>query len=134
VAYATEAGFLSPEGAEDILNRVPSPPSPDASNGIETLHEGQNGYAIFNNGFIIQWGVSPIFPNSNQGNQTAPLTINFPNKAWGCVLSAYNQSSNNTSDARVQLVNITKSNITFYFQGDQDGTGPLGISFVAFGK
>jgi hypothetical protein len=59
VAYADSAGVansLAPGIAEDILDRVPSPPL--ASEGYDG-EISDNGWAKLPNGLIIQWGKTP---------------------------------------------------------------------------
>lgn len=49
------SGFTGDRVVE-LLNMIPDLAKADLSNAM-TVSLGQNGYAKFNNGFLIQWGI-----------------------------------------------------------------------------
>ena len=80
----------------------------DLSNAM-TVSLGQNGYAKFNNGLLIQWG---YFSNGASNNQS----VNFPISFKSCFSLAFSSSADNTDNSiwSVNYGSIYTSYFTVY--------------------
>ncbi|UVX35837.1 MAG: hypothetical protein [Bacteriophage sp.] len=80
----------------------------DLSNAM-TVSLGQNGYAKFNNGLLIQWGYFSAGASNNQ-------SINFPISFKSCFSLAFSSSTDNTDNSiwSVNYAAIYASYFTVY--------------------
>ena len=80
----------------------------DLSNAM-TVSLGQNGYAKFNNGLLIQWG---YFSGGTSNNQS----INFPLSFKSCFSLAFSSTTDNTNNSiwSVNYAAIYASYFTVY--------------------
>lgn len=113
------------------------PASSGEGEGITDIKKQENGYAIFNNGLIIQWGITPK-GSGYIGHANFPKK--FPNKCFTVIGSTYLEDGN--INGKVYGGSYCACNITqfdaygfgFHSQTENyppDWTGY--VSYVAFG-
>lgn len=103
----------------------------DLSN-VMTVSLGQNGYAKFNNGLLIQWGYFSAGASNNQ-------SINFPVSFKSCFSLAFSSSTDNTDNSiwSVNYAAIYASYFTVYRRyANAGGVSPSSQSFrwIAIGS
>lgn len=103
----------------------------DLSNAM-TVSLGQNGYAKFNNGLLIQWGYFSAGASNNQ-------SINFPVSFKSCFSLAFSSSADNTDNSiwSVNYAAIYASYFTVYRRyANAESVSPSSQSFrwIAIGS
>jgi hypothetical protein len=103
----------------------------DLSNAM-TVSLGQNGYAKFNNGLLIQWGYFSAGASNNQ-------SINFPVSFKSCFSLAFSSSTDNTDNSiwSVNYAAIYASYFTVYRRyANAESVSPSSQSFrwIAIGS
>ena len=114
------SGFTGDRGVE-LLNMIPNLAKADLSNAM-TVSLGQNGYAKFNNGLLIQWGYKAA---SSSGTNTTYTSISFYNAAYVPVITYY-ELGNGMNIVTGLIINKQTSYFTIrtrYTVGDSNGTG-----------
>lgn len=114
------SGFTGDRVVE-LLNMIPNLAKADLSNAM-TVSLGQNGYAKFNNGLLIQWGYKAA---SSSGTNTTYTSISFYNAAYVPVITYY-EPGNGMNIVTDLIINKQTSYFTIrtrYAVGDSNGTG-----------
>lgn len=117
-----------------LLNMIPNLAKADLSNAM-TVSLGQNGYAKFNNGLLIQWGYKTA---SSSGTNTVYTPIAFYNGAYAPIVT-YREPGNGMNIVTGLITIIQTSYFTVrtrYAVGDSNGTG-AGINdfyWIAVGR
>lgn len=114
------SGFTGDRVVE-LLNMIPNLAKADLSNAM-TVSLGQNGYAKFNNGLLIQWGYKT---GSSNGTNTTYTSISFYNAAYVPVITYY-EPGNGMNIIIGIIINKQTSYFTIrsrYAVGDSNGTG-----------
>lgn len=114
------SGFTGDRVVE-LLNMIPNLAKADLSNAM-TVSLGQNGYAKFNNGLLIQWGYKAA---SSSGTNTTYTSISFYNAAYVPVITYY-EPGNGMNIVTALIINKQTSYFTIrtrYTVGDSNGTG-----------
>lgn len=114
------SGFTGDRVVE-LLNMIPNLAKADLSNAM-TVSLGQNGYAKFNNGLLIQWGYKAA---SSSGTNTTYTSISFYNAAYVPVITYY-EPDNGMNIVTGLIINKQTSYFTIrtrYTVGDSNGTG-----------
>lgn len=114
------SGFTGDRVVE-LLNMIPNLAKADLSNAM-TVSLGQNGYAKFNNGLLIQWGYKT---GSSSGTNTTYTSISFYNATYVPVITYY-EPSNGMNIVTGLIINKQTSYFTIrsrYAVGDSNGTG-----------
>lgn len=114
------SGFTGDRVVE-LLNMIPNLAKADLSNAM-TVSLGQNGYAKFNNGLLIQWGYKAA---SSSGTNTTYTSISFYNAAYVPVITYY-EPGNGMNIVTGLIINKHTSYFTIrtrYTVGDSNGTG-----------
>lgn len=114
------SGFTGDRVVE-LLNMIPNLAKADLSNAM-TVSLGQNGYAKFNNGLLIQWGYKAA---SSSGTNTTYTSISFYNAAYVPVITYY-EPDNGMNIVTGLIINKQTSYFTIrtrYAVGDSNGTG-----------
>lgn len=71
-----------------IISLAPTPPN--KGDGITDLKKDENGYILFNNGFMFQWG-KVSYSSSNVHHQKVSFSKAFPNKCINIFLTVSTQ-------------------------------------------
>lgn len=127
------SGFTGDRVVE-LLNMIPNLAKADLSNAM-TVSLGQNGYAKFNNGLLIQWGYKAA---SSSGTNITYTSISFYNAAYVPVITYY-EPGNGMNIVTGLIINKRTSYFTIrsrYAVGDSNGTG-AGINdfyWIAVGR
>lgn len=87
VAEETNKRFVTDEEKDELSTLSTTYAKADLSNAM-TVSLGQNGYAKFNNGLLIQWGYAHDSQNSNY-NQSVYLPVSFANNVYVVCTTAY---------------------------------------------
>ena len=129
-----DAGHVN--GLNALINSL-IPPSSGEGEGITDIKKQENGYALFNNGLIIQWGISPkgsgLIGHAN-------FTKKFPTKCFAVIGSTYLEDGN--INGKVYGGSYCACNITqfdtygFGFHSQAENYPPDWsgyVSYVAFG-
>lgn len=114
------SGFTGDRVVE-LLNMIPNLAKADLSNAM-TVSLGQNGYAKFNNGLLIQWGYKTA---SSSGTNTVYTPIAFYNGAYVPIVT-YREPGNGMNIVTGLITIIRTSYFTVrtrYTVGDSNGTG-----------
>ena len=114
------SGFTGDRVVE-LLNMIPNLAKADLSNAM-TVSLGQNGYAKFNNGLLIQWGYKAA---SSSGTNITYTSISFYNAAYVPVITYY-EPGNGMKIVTGLIINKQTSYFTIrsrYAVGDSNGTG-----------
>lgn len=114
------SGFTGDRVVE-LLNMIPNLAKADLSNAM-TVSLGQNGYAKFNNGLLIQWGYKAA---SSSGTNITYTSISFYNAAYVPVITYY-EPGNGMNIVTGLIINKRTSYFTIrsrYAVGDSNGTG-----------
>lgn len=114
------SGFTGDRVVE-LLNMIPNLAKADLSNAM-TVSLGQNGYAKFNNGLLIQWGYKAA---SSSGTNITYTSISFYNAAYVPVITYY-EPGNGMNIVTALIINKQTSYFTIrsrYAVGDSNGTG-----------
>lgn len=114
------SGFTGDRVVE-LLNMIPNLAKADLSNAM-TVSLGQNGYAKFNNGLLIQWGYKAA---SSSGTNITYTSISFYNAAYVPVITYY-EPGNGMNIVTGLIINKKTSYFTIrsrYAVGDSNGTG-----------
>lgn len=108
VTEETNKRFVTDEEKDELSNLSTTYAKADLSNAM-TVSLGQNGYAKFNNGLLIQWGYFSAGASNNQ-------SINFPVSFKSCFSLAFSSSTNNTDNSiwSVNYAAIYASYFTVY--------------------
>lgn len=114
------SGFTGDRVVE-LLNMIPNLAKVDLSNAM-TVSLGQNGYAKFSNGLLIQWGYKAA---SSSGTNITYTSISFYNAAYVPVITYY-EPGNGMNIVTGLIINKQTSYFTIrsrYAVGDSNGTG-----------
>lgn len=113
------SGFTGDRVVE-LLNMIPNLAKADLSNAM-TVSLGKNGYAKFNNGFLIQWGYIP----SSSNNTYVYLPLSFYNANYAPVITYYEPGNGMNVVAGLVISTGTSSFRvrSRYTIGDSNGTG-----------
>mgnify|MGYP000165199924 FL=1 len=108
VTEETNKRFVTDEEKDELSNLSTTYAKADLSNAM-TVSLGQNGYAKFNNGLLIQWGYFSAGASNNQ-------SINFPVSFKSCFSLAFSSSTDNTDNSiwSVNYAAIYASYFTVY--------------------
>lgn len=108
VTEETNKHFVTDEEKDELSNLSTTYAKADLSNAM-TVSLGQNGYAKFNNGLLIQWGYFSAGASNNQ-------SINFPVSFKSCFSLAFSSSTDNTDNSiwSVNYAAIYASYFTVY--------------------
>ena len=100
--------FVTDEEKDELSTLSTTYAKADLSNAM-TVSLGQNGYAKFNNGLLIQWGYFSAGASNNQ-------SINFPVSFKSCFSLAFSSSTDNTDNSiwSVNYASIYASYFTVY--------------------
>lgn len=100
--------FVTDEEKDELSTLSTTYAKADLSNAM-TVSLGQNGYAKFNNGLLIQWGYFSAGASNNQ-------SINFPVSFKSCFSLAFSSSTDNTDNSiwSVSYAAIYASYFTVY--------------------
>lgn len=100
--------FVTDEEKDELSTLSTTYAKADLSNAM-TVSLGQNGYAKFNNGLLIQWGYFSAGASNNQ-------SINFPVSFKSCFSLAFSSSTDNTDNSiwSVNYAAIYASYFTVY--------------------
>ena len=91
VTEETNKRFVTDEEKDELNTLSTTYAKADLSNAM-TVSLGQNGYAKFNNGLLIQWGYFSAGASNNQ-------SINFPVSFKSCFSLAFSSSTDNTDNS-----------------------------------
>lgn len=124
VAEETNKRFVTDEEKNELSTLSTVYAKADLSNAM-TVSLGQNGYAKFNNGLLIQWGYFGTGASNNQ-------SINFPVSFKSCFSLAFSSSTENTDNSiwSVNYGSIYTSYFTVYRR--YANTGSVSPSSQAF--
>ena len=108
VTEETNKHFVTDEEKDELSTLSTKYAKADLSNAM-TVSLGQNGYAKFNNGLLIQWGYFSAGASNNQ-------SINFPVSFKSCFSLAFSSSTDNTDNSiwSVNYGSIYTSYFTVY--------------------
>lgn len=108
VTEETNKRFVTDEEKDELSNLSTTYAKADLSNAM-TVSLGQNGYAKFNNGLLIQWGYFSAGASNNQ-------SINFPVSFKSCFSLAFSSSTDNADNSiwSVNYAAIYASYFTVY--------------------
>lgn len=108
VTEETNKRFVTDEEKDELSTLSTTYAKADLSNAM-TVSLGQNGYAKFNNGLLIQWGYFSAGASNNQ-------SINFPVSFKSCFSLAFSSSTDNTDNSiwSVNYAAIYASYFTVY--------------------
>ena len=108
VTEETNKRFVTDEEKDELNTLSTTYAKADLSNAM-TVSLGQNGYAKFNNGLLIQWGYFSTGASNNQ-------SINFPVSFKSYFSLAFSSSTNNTDNSiwSVNYGSIYTSYFTVY--------------------
>ena len=100
--------FVTDEEKDELSTLSTTYAKADLSNAM-TVSLGQNGYAKFNNGLLIQWGYFSAGASNNQ-------SVNFPISFKSCFSLAFSSSTDNTDNSiwSVNYAAIYASYFTVY--------------------
>ncbi|WP_302306482.1 hypothetical protein [Bacteroides finegoldii] len=100
--------FVTDEEKDELSTLSTTYAKADLSNAM-TVSLGQNGYAKFNNGLLIQWGYFSAGASNNQ-------SINFPVSFKSCFSLTFSSSTDNTDNSiwSVNYAAIYASYFTVY--------------------
>lgn len=121
VTEETNKRFVTDEEKDELNTLSTTYAKADLSNAM-TVSLGQNGYAKFNNGLLIQWGYFSAGASNNQ-------SINFPVSFKSCFSLAFSSSTDNT-DNSIWSVNYG-SIYTSYFTVYRRYANESGVFFSA---
>lgn len=116
VTEETNKRFVTDEEKDELNTLSTTYAKADLSNAM-TVSLGQNGYAKFNNGLLIQWGYFSAGASNNQ-------SINFPVSFKSCFSLAFSSSTDNTDNSiwSVNYAAIYASYFTVYRRYADAGT------------
>ena len=131
VTEETNKRFVTDEEKDELSTLSTTYAKADLSNAM-TVSLGQNGYAKFNNGLLIQWGYFSAGASNNQ-------SINFPVSFKSCFSLAFSSSTDNTDNSiwSVNYAAIYASYFTVYRRYANTGSvSPSSQSFrwIAIGS
>lgn len=108
VTEETNKRFVTDEEKDELSNLSTTYAKANLSNAM-TVSLGQNGYAKFNNGLLIQWGYFSAGASNNQ-------SINFPVSFKSCFSLTFSSSTDNTDNSiwSVNYAAIYASYFTVY--------------------
>lgn len=108
VTEETNKHFVTDEEKDELSTLSTKYAKADLSNAM-TVSLGQNGYAKFNNGLLIQWGYFSAGASNNQ-------SINFPVSFKSCFSLTFSSSTDNTDNSiwSVNYAAIYASYFTVY--------------------
>mgnify|MGYP000816560173 FL=1 len=108
VTEETNKRFVTDEEKDELNTLSTTYAKADLSNAM-TVSLGQNGYAKFNNGLLIQWGYFSAGASNNQ-------SVNFPISFKSCFSLAFSSSTDNTDNSiwSVNYAAIYASYFTVY--------------------
>lgn len=108
VTEETNKRFVTDEEKDELSTLSTTYAKADLSNAM-TVSLGQNGYAKFNNGLLIQWGYFSTGASNNQ-------SVNFPISFKSCFSLAFSSSTDNTDNSiwSVNYAAIYASYFTVY--------------------
>lgn len=123
--------FVTDEEKDELSTLSTTYAKADLSNAM-TVSLGQNGYAKFNNGLLIQWGYFSAGASNNQ-------SINFPVSFKSCFSLAFSSSTDNTDNSiwSVSYAAIYASYFTVYRRyANAESVSPSSQSFrwIAIGS
>lgn len=123
--------FVTDEEKDELSTLSTTYAKADLSNAM-TVSLGQNGYAKFNNGLLIQWGYFSAGASNNQ-------SINFPVSFKSCFSLAFSSSTDNTDNSiwSVNYASIYASYFTVYRRyANAESVSPSSQSFrwIAIGS
>lgn len=123
--------FVTDEEKDELSTLSTTYAKADLSNAM-TVSLGQNGYAKFNNGLLIQWGYFSAGASNNQ-------SINFPVSFKSCFSLAFSSSTDNTDNSiwSVNYAAIYASYFTVYRRyANAESVSPSSQSFrwIAIGS
>lgn len=91
-----------------------------------------NGYKMFQDGFIIQWGRITSGNGEVQTTQSFPYT--FPNNCFAAIPVTINSTAHNEHDYNMQIVYANNSQISVFHQSpDSDSAASTGY-YIAIGN
>lgn len=125
------SGFAGDRVVE-LLNMIPNLAKADLSNAM-TVSLGQNGYAKFNNGFLIQWGKK----TSGASTGTIYFPISFYDANYSITMSCNNGNTSNDSSWIANWTNISYSYFGYnnkYQQAANAGTNTAMFYWIAVGR
>lgn len=131
VTEETNKRFVTDEEKDELSTLSTTYAKADLSNAM-TVSLGQNGYAKFNNGLLIQWGYFSAGASNNQ-------SINFPISFKSCFSLAFSSSTDNTDNSiwSVNYAAIYASYFTVYRRyANAESVSPSSQSFrwIAIGS
>ena len=126
-----DAGHVN--GLNALINSL-IPPSSGEGEGITDIKKQENGYALFNNGLIIQWGISD---STGVGHVTFP--VSFSTACFIVVASTYvNDNAINgkkygdDGDSSIMVNAWDKSGFGFY--SEVEDAGMKKVTYIAIGS
>lgn len=125
------SGFTGDRVVE-LLNMIPNLAKADLSNAM-TVSLGQNGYAKFNNGFLIQWG------KKTSGTSTGIIyfPISFYDANYSITMSCNNGNTSNDSSWIANWTNISYTHFGYnnkYQQAANAGANTAMFYWIAVGR
>lgn len=131
VTEETNKRFVTDEEKDELSTLSTTYAKANLSNAM-TVSLGQNGYAKFNNGLLIQWGYFSAGASNNQ-------SINFPVSFKSCFSLAFSSSTDNTDNSiwSVNYAAIYASYFTVYRRyANAESLSPSSQSFrwIAIGS
>lgn len=91
-----------------------------------------DGYKMFQDGFIIQWGNIATGIGETATTQSFPLT--FPNNCFAVIPVAKNASNNSEHDFFMQVSSMTTSQVTIYHNSADADSGASNGWYIAVGN
>jgi hypothetical protein len=141
-----DAGHVN--GLNALILSLISSNSSTNGDGITDLKKDENGYAKFNNGFLIQWGKFDCYGSDNN-RQKVSFPKAFPNKCLNIFLTVSTRGvddmNGNTHDdnnlVTAKTIDKLTTNSEFYFgwnfqwlsSGGSNHSEDLRIRYLAFG-
>lgn len=116
----------------ELLNMIPNLAKADLSNAT-TVSLGQNGYAKFNNGFLIQWGKK----TSGTSTGTIYFPISFHDANYSITMSCNNGNPSNDSSWIANWTIISYSHFGYnnkYQQAANAGANTAMFQWIAVGR
>lgn len=117
---------------EELLNTIPYLAKADLSNAM-TVSLGQDGYAEFNNGLLIQWGKK----TSGASTGIIYFPISFYDANYSITLSCNNGNPSNDSSWIANWTNIHRSYFGYnnkYQQAANAGINVAKFYWIAIGR
>lgn len=135
--YSTPADVV---GTSNVMRDVMVFVRTDAAGRVDSCSTGSlspfvaellqpNGYVMFPNGLMMQWGRASA--NAN-GQTTIPFNVPFPNQAFSVTVSGTNDNGDNAQDNWPTVYRNTMTRNAFVVHSADDQADP--ITWIAFGN